>query len=169
MVARAAPEGVGRLKGRRAEKRGVVRNDTRTIAHSYNLLTTCKREVEMSNALINNDSYNLTTLTTKVRKGDGVVVERFAREGVGRKDVRGTPAPPPSHPVPAPGVAAAPSDAPAPASPCIGSCGLDDAGRCRGCGRTAAEIAGWRGMGDAERRRVLGRIAARGVDAGGAP
>lgn len=54
----------------------------------------------------------------------------------------------------------------APASPCVGTCGLDaHTGWCRGCGRTAAEIAAWRGMGDAERRRVLARIAGR--DAGG--
>lgn len=122
---------------------------------SYDLLTTRKGGVEMSNALKNNVSYNLTTLTTKNRKGWGeVVVERFAREGVGRKDVRDvrfSPKPP------------CLDDAPA--SPCTGSCGLDSAGLCRGCGRTGAEIAGWRGMADAGKRAVLARLAGRGVGA----
>lgn len=77
------------MKGRQEQKHEVVRNDKRTIARSYNHLTTRKREVEMSNSLADNDSYDLTTLTTKLRKGrrEGVV-ERFAREGVGRKDER---------------------------------------------------------------------------------
>ncbi len=47
-----------------------------------------------------------------------------------------------------------------PASPCVGRCALDDAAVCRGCARTVAEIAGWGAMGDAEKRRVLERIAA---------
>lgn len=46
-----------------------------------------------------------------------------------------------------------------PASPCVGGCGLDDDAVCRGCARTVAEIAGWGGMADAEKRRVLERIA----------
>lgn len=56
----------------------------------------------------------------------------------------------------------------APASPCVGACGLDDAGLCRGCARTGEEIAAWRTMGDAERRRVLAdlpRRAGHGVEA----
>lgn len=56
----------------------------------------------------------------------------------------------------------------APDSPCTGKCWLDrDTGVCRGCARTGAEIAAWSGMGDADKRRVLGRIAGRGVDAVG--
>lgn len=61
----------------------------------------------------------------------------------------------------------------APASPCVGACGLDDAAVCRGCARTAAEIAAWRDMPSAGKRAVLDRIAGRDVgrdaDAGGAP
>jgi len=41
-------------------------------------------------------------------------------------------------------------------SPCIGVCELDaEAGWCRGCHRTLAEIARWQVMPTAERRRVL--------------
>lgn len=54
----------------------------------------------------------------------------------------------------------------APDSPCVGECGLDaHTGWCRGCARTGPEIAAWRDVDDAERRRVLARIAGR--DAGG--
>lgn len=49
----------------------------------------------------------------------------------------------------------------APASPCIGLCTLDDASRCTGCQRTRDEIAAWRDMGDAEKRRVLERLRGR--------
>lgn len=55
----------------------------------------------------------------------------------------------------------------APASPCVGACGLDAAGLCRGCARTGDEIAGWGTMGDAERGRVLERVARR-AEGGGA-
>lgn len=55
----------------------------------------------------------------------------------------------------------------APASPCVGACGLDDAGLCRGCGRTAGEIAAWPGLDDAGKRDVLDRIAGRGAGAAG--
>lgn len=40
-------------------------------------------------------------------------------------------------------------------SPCIGICLLDDRGLCEGCLRTAAEIAAWSAMGDAERLRMM--------------
>ncbi len=47
----------------------------------------------------------------------------------------------------------------APASPCIGVCLLDPAtGRCRGCLRTVAEIAGWYEAGAAEKRAILARL-----------
>lgn len=36
-------------------------------------------------------------------------------------------------------------------SPCVGVCSLDPAGLCEGCHRTAAEIARWPHMDDAER------------------
>lgn len=58
----------------------------------------------------------------------------------------------------------------APASPCVGECGLDDAtGWCRGCARTGPEIAAWRTMADAEKRGVLERAAGRrrGASGGG--
>lgn len=41
-------------------------------------------------------------------------------------------------------------------------CALDEAsGLCRGCLRTLEEIAGWRSSDDAEKARVLARIAER--------
>jgi predicted Fe-S protein YdhL (DUF1289 family) len=40
-------------------------------------------------------------------------------------------------------------------SPCINVCRLDARRVCTGCGRTIDEIAGWRGMSDAERRVVV--------------
>lgn len=47
-------------------------------------------------------------------------------------------------------------------SPCIGVCTVAPArGVCRGCLRTIDEIARWRAMDDAERRRVLAACAAR--------
>lgn len=55
----------------------------------------------------------------------------------------------------------------APTSPCVGACGLDlDTGLCRGCARTAGEIAAWPGMDDAGKRGVLAKIAQRGVGSG---
>ena len=46
-------------------------------------------------------------------------------------------------------------------SPCLNICTLDRATRiCTACRRTLAEIGGWSRMSDAERRRVLDRIAA---------
>ncbi len=40
-------------------------------------------------------------------------------------------------------------------SPCIGICSLDPAGHCRGCLRTRAEIAGWMGMSEHQRRQLM--------------
>lgn len=40
-------------------------------------------------------------------------------------------------------------------SPCTGVCRLDAAGRCLGCLRTGAEIAGWLSMSPEERRRLI--------------
>lgn len=47
-------------------------------------------------------------------------------------------------------------------SPCTQVCTLDEkTGLCRGCLRTLDEIAGWRDFDDAEKARVLVRIAER--------
>ncbi len=55
-------------------------------------------------------------------------------------------------------------DGPA-ASPCVGACGLDaSTGLCRGCLRTMAEIEGWPALGEAEKRRLLARLARRGAE-----
>lgn len=40
-------------------------------------------------------------------------------------------------------------------SPCIGICSLDPAGHCRGCLRARAEIAGWMGMSEHQRRQLM--------------
>jgi len=40
-------------------------------------------------------------------------------------------------------------------SPCIGLCRLDRDGRCEGCLRTGAEIAGWLSMTPAEREHLM--------------
>lgn len=40
-------------------------------------------------------------------------------------------------------------------SPCIGICSLDDDGRCQGCQRDLAQIAGWRGMDGPARRATM--------------
>lgn len=47
-------------------------------------------------------------------------------------------------------------------SPCIKVCRLDTSGRCYGCGRTTAEIAGWSMMSPDERRAVNARLGFRG-------
>lgn len=62
------------------------------------------------------------------------------------------------------------SDPQAPvASPCVNICRMNPRrGLCEGCLRTIGEIADWAAMDDAERRRVLERVAARRVAAGGA-
>ncbi len=44
-------------------------------------------------------------------------------------------------------------------TPCVNICVLDDAtGTCVGCGRTVAEIAGWTGMSDRERRAIMAAL-----------
>ena len=44
-------------------------------------------------------------------------------------------------------------------TPCVNICLLDsETGLCVGCGRTLAEIAGWAGMSDAERRAVMAAL-----------
>jgi predicted Fe-S protein YdhL (DUF1289 family) len=45
------------------------------------------------------------------------------------------------------------------ASPCTDQCRLNERGVCAGCGRTLAEIAAWESLSEAERRRVLARLA----------
>ena len=47
------------------------------------------------------------------------------------------------------------------ASPCVDICTLDDADICVGCQRSIDEICAWGGAGDAERRQILIRVAAR--------
>jgi predicted Fe-S protein YdhL (DUF1289 family) len=47
-------------------------------------------------------------------------------------------------------------------SPCIKICVMDAAtGLCAGCGRSLEEIAGWAGMTDQERRRIMRDLPAR--------
>ena len=47
-------------------------------------------------------------------------------------------------------------------SPCNKVCVMEPlSGLCRGCLRTLAEIAGWSGMSDAERERVMNALAER--------
>jgi uncharacterized protein len=47
-------------------------------------------------------------------------------------------------------------------TPCINICLLDDeSGLHVGCGRTLAEIVRWSAMDDAERSRIMGKLAAR--------
>lgn len=47
-------------------------------------------------------------------------------------------------------------------TPCIRVCRIDEAsGTCIGCGRTLAEIAGWAGMSDHERQRIMAALAER--------
>ncbi|PWK92812.1 hypothetical protein BV497_00350 [Fulvimonas soli] len=53
---------------------------------------------------------------------------------------------------------AAPAPAVPPLTPCIGVCRLDPRGYCIGCLRSGEEIARWRGMDDAERRRYMAEI-----------
>ncbi|MGB0342817.1 MAG: DUF1289 domain-containing protein [Parvibaculales bacterium] len=49
-----------------------------------------------------------------------------------------------------------------PKSPCIGVCAVSArAGFCIGCGRKLAEIGGWRGLSDDEKRAVLDALPAR--------
>ena len=47
-------------------------------------------------------------------------------------------------------------------TPCIKLCVIDTAsGLCAGCGRSLAEIGGWLGFSDAERRAVMATLPAR--------
>jgi predicted Fe-S protein YdhL (DUF1289 family) len=47
-------------------------------------------------------------------------------------------------------------------SPCVKICTYQPgAGICLGCGRTLAEIAGWTGLSDAERRQIMEALPAR--------
>ena len=49
-----------------------------------------------------------------------------------------------------------------PKSPCIGVCAVSArAGFCIGCGRKLAEIGGWHGLSDDEKRAVLDALPAR--------
>ena len=53
-------------------------------------------------------------------------------------------------------------DRPVIETPCIKICTLEArSGLCLGCGRTVDEIAAWSGMSAAERRRIMGELAAR--------
>jgi predicted Fe-S protein YdhL (DUF1289 family) len=57
---------------------------------------------------------------------------------------------------------ASPARLAAPASPCIDVCRMDAAsGLCVGCRRTLAEIAGWSGFSDDEKRGVVAAITQR--------
>jgi predicted Fe-S protein YdhL (DUF1289 family) len=48
------------------------------------------------------------------------------------------------------------------ATPCIRLCTLDrESGLCLGCGRTLAEIGGWLGFSEAERRDIMESLPAR--------
>ena len=52
-------------------------------------------------------------------------------------------------------------------SPCIKVCVIDAvSGLCAGCGRSLAEIAGWAGMSDAERRRIMQELPSRAPGSG---
>ena len=54
-----------------------------------------------------------------------------------------------------------PHPPPAPESPCVRNCCLDDADVCIGCGRHVQEILRWSAADDAEREAILTRAAAR--------
>ena len=47
-------------------------------------------------------------------------------------------------------------------SPCVRNCCLDDQDICLGCFRSLAEIVGWGGADDLERRAIVARAAERG-------
>jgi predicted Fe-S protein YdhL (DUF1289 family) len=53
-----------------------------------------------------------------------------------------------------------------PLSPCVKRCTIDDlTGLCAGCGRTLAEIAGWAGYTDAQRRTITALLPVRRAEA----
>ncbi len=45
-----------------------------------------------------------------------------------------------------------------PLTPCVGVCRLDAAGYCIGCRRSLDEIAGWTGLEDDERARLMREV-----------
>jgi predicted Fe-S protein YdhL (DUF1289 family) len=50
-------------------------------------------------------------------------------------------------------------DRPVVSTPCIKLCAVSGAtGLCIGCGRTLAEIAGWGGLDEAERRAIMAEL-----------
>ncbi len=49
-------------------------------------------------------------------------------------------------------------DSPEGKSPCTKHCKYDDAGLCRGCFRTKAEVKGWKRLGLAERAAINTRV-----------
>ncbi|MCR5867876.1 DUF1289 domain-containing protein [Aquincola sp. J276] len=46
------------------------------------------------------------------------------------------------------------------ANPCVSLCKLDDDGQCRGCGRSRAEIKGWKRLHDEQRHDINMRLLA---------
>lgn len=47
-------------------------------------------------------------------------------------------------------------------SPCIKICVIEpESGLCAGCGRTLEEIAGWTGLSEDQRRRIMAELAGR--------
>jgi predicted Fe-S protein YdhL (DUF1289 family) len=49
-----------------------------------------------------------------------------------------------------------------PSTPCVNLCKLDAvSGLCIGCGRSKAEIIGWKNMGEPERRAIMRALPAR--------
>jgi predicted Fe-S protein YdhL (DUF1289 family) len=49
-----------------------------------------------------------------------------------------------------------------PSTPCVGQCRIDAFfGLCAGCGRSRAEIAGWKAMSEAERLAIMAVLARR--------
>ena len=49
-----------------------------------------------------------------------------------------------------------------PSTPCIGQCRIDAfSALCAGCGRTRAEIVGWKAMSETERLAIMGGLAQR--------
>jgi len=58
--------------------------------------------------------------------------------------------------------AAAPGPPPSIATPCVKVCIVDGAtSHCLGCWRTLSEIAGWSGLPDEERARIMAELPAR--------
>lgn len=54
------------------------------------------------------------------------------------------------------------------ATPCVKVCIVDGArGQCLGCWRTLSEIAGWSGLTDADRARIIAELPGREAEAAG--